>query len=448
MSTHTAAVPAAPATEVFDPLWSHPLVVRAARLGRRLRQADRAHPWALDATIVLAVVLLFCAQDLAHRGGPRELDGIFRTVPLAATIGLQVGLVLPLLWRRRAPFAVFVTISTVFLVQWSIGVWLRADVALLIALYSLALHGRLRRLPWAGVLLIAVPAAVAARIWSHLSVGEALFFLFSAMTAAVALGLAVRIRRAQLAVLREHAARMEIERDQRSRLAAAGERTRVAREMHDIVGHNLSVMITLADGGAYAARVAPERGPEALDLIADTGRQALSELRRMLGALREQRDAVELSPQPGTADLDALCGRIRAAGPEVEYRSTGDVGALDRGVQLAAYRIAQEALTNSLKHGGPQTRARLALSVRNAELRIQVQDTGPPAGSAAPPESGPEPAAEEGHGLAGMRERAALYGGTVLAGPRPGGGWTVEATLHLAAPAGGTPGAPAQGVAT
>ncbi|WP_020556372.1 sensor histidine kinase [Embleya scabrispora] len=423
---HTDA-PGPPPAEVLDPLWSHPLVIRAARLGRRLRRADRAHPWALDAAIVMAVCLMFCVPDLIHRNGPRELTGVFHSVPVAATVALQAGLVLPLLWRRRAPFPAFAAITAVFVLQWSIGVWLRTDVALLIALYSLALHGRLRRLPWAGLLLAAVPAVVAARLWAVVSVGEGLFFLFCAITAATALGFAVRIRRAQLAVLREHAARMEIERDQRSKLAAAGERTRVAREMHDIVGHNLSVMITLADGGAYAARVTPERGPEALDLIADTGRQALGELRRMLGALREQTDALELSPQPGMADLDALCSRIRAAGPQVEYRSTGDVAALDRGVQLAAYRIAQEALTNALKHAGPQTRARLALNVRKSRLRIHVQDTGPPTD-----DKRPTFAPEEGHGLAGMRERAALYGGTVVAGPRPGGGWTVQATLHLA----------------
>jgi signal transduction histidine kinase len=314
----------------------------------------------------------------------------------------------------------------VFALQWIQGSFLRTDVALLLALYSLTLHGRLRHLVWAGAIMAAELTLVAVRISAVTTVAEPLFFVFSAATAAVALGLVVRIRRSQLAGLRDHAARLEIERDQRSLLAAASERTRVAREMHDIVGHNLSVMITLADGGAYAAGVTPDRGAEALRLIGETGRQAMSELRRMLGALREHTDAPQLSPQPGVADIDSLCGRIRAAGPGVVYRTTGDVDGLDRGVQLAAYRIVQEALTNSLKHAGPDTAAQVSLGVVEHQLHIQIQDTGPLVES--PLSVRPT---EDGHGLIGMKERAALYGGTVSAGPRPGGGWTVRTELDL-----------------
>jgi signal transduction histidine kinase len=220
--------------------------------------------------------------------------------------------------------------------------------------------------------------------------------------------------------------RLEIERDQRSRLATATERVRVAREMHDIIGHNLSVMITLADGGAYAADVAPERSKEALRLVGDAGRQALGELRRMLGVLREEADGPELEPQPGIADLDALCARIRAAGPEVVYRSAGELEHLDQGVQLMAYRIVQEAFTNTLNHAGPHTRIDVSVAVEGPDLRIRVRDDG-----RADTATRPRPPAEQGHGLAGMRERAALYGGTVDAGPTPGGGWVVHAVLDL-----------------
>ncbi|MFD7594091.1 sensor histidine kinase [Kitasatospora sp. NPDC059812] len=424
-----------------DPLSGHPVFARLARLGQRARQADRDHPWVLDTAVVAAVFLLFCLPDLLpfHDGGERAREHriVFARPPLAAMLALQAGLLLPLLWRRRRPAAAFAAVAAVFVLQWSLGVALRADVALLVALYSLALHGSLRHLAWACAAMAGASALVAVELSGGLPVGDALFFLFSAATAAVAVGIAVRIRRAQLAGLRERAARLEVERDQRSRLATATERTRVAREMHDIIGHNLSVIITLADGGAYATEASPERGREALLLIGETSRQALGELRRMLGVLRDQggEQGPEFTPQPGIADLDGLCARIRAAGPQVVYTARGEVGRLDRGVQLMAYRIVQEALTNTLKHAGPDTRAHVTLAAEGGRLRVRVRDAGPPGG---PPggavrggAAGGGAAGEEGHGLTGMRERAALYGGTVTAGPGPGAGWTVEAVLDL-----------------
>lgn len=162
-------------------------------------------------------------------------------------------------------------VTAVFVLRWSLEAALRADVALFVALHSLALHGRLRQLPWACAAMAGALGLVAARVSTAVAVWDALFFLLSTATAALALGLMIRIRRAQLAGLRDRAARLEIERDQRGRLAVAAERTRVAREMHDIVGHNLSVIITLADAGAYATAVAPERGREALHLIPRLG---------------------------------------------------------------------------------------------------------------------------------------------------------------------------------
>jgi signal transduction histidine kinase len=326
---------------------------------------------------------------------------------------------------RPPPLAAFYAVLAAFLAEWAAAIMLRADVALLVAVYSLVLHGRLHRLPWAVPGLVAGVTVTVLRLSGLVSVWDVLFFVVSVGTAAVALGFAVRIRRAQLAALRDRAVQLEIERDQRSRLAAATERTRVAREMHDIIGHSLSVIITLADGGGYATDVAPERGKEALRLIGDTGRSSLAELRRMLGVLREQTDEPSLSPQPAIADLDLLCRQIRAAGPQVDYQSSGALGTLDTGVQLATYRIVQEALTNSLKHAGPHTRIHLALRLSGTRLHIAVRDTGPPAADR------PEPAAGEGHGVVGMRERAALYGGTVTAGPTPGGGWAVAADLDL-----------------
>ncbi|GGN94580.1 two-component sensor histidine kinase [Streptomyces albiflavescens] len=438
MSIDDTARPEAPPEPPFpeaDLPWNHPLARGLTRLGRWLKQGDRNRPWILDAAVIAVVVLMFCVPDLVHDDdGRRHAFGANVThLPWPETLALQAGLVLPLLWRRKRPSLAFAVIAAVFFVQLGLGVWLRADVALLIALYSLVLHGELRRLPVACAVTAAALGLLTLRLPPEVSVLDALFFLFSTITAAVALGLAVRIRRAQLAVLRDRATRLEIERDQRSKLAAAAERTRVAREMHDIVGHNLSVIITLADGGAYAIDRAPDRGKQALVLIGDTGRQALGELRRMLGVLREQTQtpaAPELSPQPGIADIDALCTRIRAAGPQVRYRTGGELDTLDRGVQLTVYRIVQEALTNALKHAGHETRVDLAVNVEDTRLHIDVHDTG-----RADATVRPGPPHDEGHGLAGMRERAALYNGTVTAGPAPGGGWTVRTTLDLTPPA-------------
>lgn len=418
------------------PLPGHPLLDQLARAAQRLRGPAVRRPWLLDAAVVALSFLAFCVPDLVHDGdgdGPRGHRVAFTHLPLPAVLAFQTALLLPLLWRRRRPAAAFAAVTAVFLVQWSLGAALRADAALLLALYALALHGRLRDLAWACAASALGTGLVAVRLSSAVPVWDVLFFLVAAVTAAVALGIAVRVRRAQLAGLRERAARLEVERDQRSRLAAASERARVAREMHDIIGHNLSVIITLADGGAYAARSTPERGPEALTLIGDAGRQALGELRRMLGVLREHGAGPELAPQPGIADLDGLCGRIRAAGPEVLHRTEGALETLDRGVQLTVYRIVQEALTNTLKHAGPQARTRVSVSLADTRLRVRIDDSGPPGGAPAPDRTPPG----EGQGVTGMRERASLYGGTVTAGPAPGGGWSVLADLDV------TPVAPA-----
>ncbi|MFE9657848.1 sensor histidine kinase [Micromonospora sp. NPDC006431] len=409
-----------------DHLAAHPLVDRLAGLGQRLRRFDARRPWLFDTAVVAAVLLVFCIPDLVHTDERRELRVLLNHPPLAATVALQLGLVLPLFWRRRAPTAAFYAIAAVFVLQWSLGVLLRADVALLIAIYSLVLRVHPARLLWAGLTVAAAMSLVAWRASAVVTPWDALFFLYSAATAAAALGVAIRIRRAQLAALRDRALRLEIERDQRSRLAAATERTRVAREMHDIVGHSLSVIISLADGGAYAVGGNPQRGREALELIGDTSRQALAELRRVLGVLRDETEAAERHPQPGVAEISALCERIRVAGPDVVYRTAGNLDALDPGVQLTAYRIAQEALTNALRYAGPHTALDVGLTAADGRLQITVHDTGPQ-----PPDRPPPPPAKPGHGLAGMRERAALYAGTVEAGRRPGGGWTVRAILDL-----------------
>ena len=237
------------------------------------------------------------------------------------------------------------------------------------------------------------------------------------------LGDSVAYRRAHNAWLEERARRAEAERDAKAQLAAAAERSRIAREMHDIVAHNLSVIVGLADGGRYAAARSPERSAQALGAIAGAGREALGELRQLLGVLTgNDHPAAELAPQPGLTDLEALLDRVRAAGLPVRCTVHGDGGGLSEGRQLAVYRIVQEALTNTLKHAGPAATAEVVLGYARGAVDVQVTDTG----------RGTPAGAPDGQGLHGMRERAAMYEGTLRAGAAPAGGWRVEA--HLPAP--------------
>jgi signal transduction histidine kinase len=220
-------------------LVGHPVVGRLFQAGRRLRQWDAAHRWVLDTAVVLLLFLLFAAPDLFHDRDPSDAPITFTARSPAQLLLLQAALILPLWWRRRFPLAAFYTVLAVFVAEWAAGIMLRADVAVLAGVYSLVLHGRLRRVPWAVPGLAVAVVLVVVRLYGVVSVWDALFFLASVGTAAVALGFAIRIRRAQLAALRERAVQLESERDQRSRLAAATERARVAREMHDVVGHSL-----------------------------------------------------------------------------------------------------------------------------------------------------------------------------------------------------------------
>ncbi|MEU3889940.1 histidine kinase [Streptomyces sp. NPDC029041] len=408
--------------------WAHPLLGRILRGRSARRRLDQRHPWVLDTAVVLVVALLSLPDLLSHsRHGPFGDPTDRSHLPMPVLVAFAIALVVPLWWRRRAPAATYWVISAVLLAQWSLGVWQQPGMAALIALYSLALHGSLRALGWAAALTAAQLTLAVARLVpvEHPFLG--LFFLMGTTTAAIAIGLTLRIRRLYLAALEDRATRLEVEQDQRIRLTTAAERTRIAREMHDIVGHNLSVMVSVADGAATLAASRGETSADALRILADTGRQAMSELRRVLGVLREERGPEEderlLGPQPGIRDLDALLTRVRAAGLPVTYRTMGDLDALGSGVQLTVYRIVQEALTNTLKHAGPGATADVTVIKDTDTVHVTIADTGAAAGA----RSG-----DAGHGLVGIRQRAAMYGGTVALGPRAAGhGWLVDVVLDV-----------------
>jgi len=382
---------------------------QTARAGRFEKlEGLRPRRWDL---ISAAVVLLFVAPELSPRHG-----GL-------ASVAFDIAFAIPLLWRSRWPFPVFLILAALAFVQWLVGVRVLGDFALLIALYTVASREEPRTaLAAAGILELGVILALAR--WFHGAHVRTFVGLTGLAVAAGILGRNIRTRRRLLASLQERADRLELERDQQGKLAAAAERARIARELHDVVAHNLTVMIALADGAAYTLREAPGEAQAALETASGTGRRALAEMRRLLGVLRDEDDGgdPDRDPQPGVARIDGLVEQVRAAGLPVTYRVSPAARTLPDGLQLALYRIVQEALTNTLKHAGPSATAEVELMATERDVRVHVADTGQRS----------EPAASNGgSGLRGMRERAAVYSGVVQAGPRPEGGWRVVAELPL-----------------
>jgi signal transduction histidine kinase len=242
-------------------------------------------------------------------------------------------------------------------------------------------------------------------------------------------------RKAHLVGLEERAERLEQEREQQLQLAAASERARIAREMHDIVAHNLAVMVALADGAAMTAPTAPEQATGVMHQVSATGREALTEMRKVLGLLRHDPQVGEpdLRPQPGFADLDTLVDQVRQAGIEVTLAQQGAPAAWGPSAGLAVYRILQEALTNTMKHAGSGASVQIRLHYTSGGVTIEMTDDGgtlSPVPRAAPPLGGANQSVD-GYGLVGLAERAAAFGGQLRAGPTVGGGWQVRTSLRF-----------------
>jgi signal transduction histidine kinase len=382
-------------------------LARAEPVGRRLAQ----HGLATD----LAIALGAAALSVVGLRSQHRLD--LRTAVFC------VALLAPLLLHRRSPRACFAIVALIAFLQWLFSAPQLADVAVLISLYWVALESEVAEVAAAAV-IVAAGAIMAAVRWSPSEPLKVWVGLTGLGTAAGVLGITVRQRRVLLISLRERAARLEVERDQEGRLAATAERARIAREMHDIVAHNLSVIVALADGATYAMDSSPERAAEATQRVAATGRQALLEMRRLLGVLREDPVAQPLTPQPRLDRLEELLGQVHAAGIPVTMELDGDPDELPEGIQLTVFRVVQEALTNTLKHAARPTSAHLALNCRPSRVELEITDTGGPGSGIAPHAPG------AGRGLRGMRERAAAYGGRLDAGPAANGGWRVHLSLQ------------------
>jgi signal transduction histidine kinase len=341
---------------------------------------------------------------------------------------LDIALILPLVLRRRAPVLTFTVICLLLLGQAMLFSTPRyGDVALLIALHAVAAYGPLWAV-WASLGTGILGAAIAGVRWADAiqDAGEVIGYfvpLTALVLAAWMLGYLARTRRAYVAGLEERAAQLERDAAQQAQIATAAERARIAREMHDVVAHSLSVMVVQADGALYAAPKHPEVALETLRTISETGRSSLTEMRKLLGVLRDDRGELPMGPAPRGADIPQLVDQLRGSGLTIELNVLGALDRLDPATGLTTYRIVQEALTNTLKHAGPDVTATVDLRVTTDSVRIQVDDDGR-GGSAV--DDG------QGHGILGIRERIAMHDGLVDAGPRPGGGFRIKAVVPVA----------------
>ncbi|MGW0119124.1 sensor histidine kinase [Streptomyces sp. NPDC003327] len=395
---------------------------------QRLYDFLRRHPTGVDtfwAVVLFGFSVLWVGTVYPAVGEPAAHGTV------AALFSLVVAL------RRRAPEKMLLLAVALGLVQLGFGIEpFVADFAMLVVIFTVAAHDGPR---WASRL--ALVGGLCASTLSQLRwpmeetrSGAATIFFTVIMTVPFALawvlGDSLRTRRAYFAQLEERATRLEQEREAQAKVAVAAERARIARELHDVVAHNVSVMVVQADGAAYVMDSSPETAKQALETISTTGRQALAEMRRLLGILRtgEHEEAGEYVPQPDVEQIEDLVEQVRGAGLTVDFTVEGTPRPLPSGVELTAYRIVQEALTNSRKHGGPDVGASVRLVYFDDGLGLLVEDDG----RGAPQEMYEDGGADgRGHGLIGMRERVGMVGGTLDAGPRPGGGFRISALLPL-----------------
>ncbi|MEU5717129.1 sensor histidine kinase [Streptomyces sp. NPDC020403] len=398
---------------------------------QRLYDFIRRHPTGVDtfwAVVLLGISGVSIVQG--QTGGGRER---------VAAVPIAVGLCAVVALRRRAPERMLLLAILMGAAQLVFGVRPNpADFALLVITYTVATVGE----RWASRLALGcslVAAGLSMLRWPQETPSNSWpqsVFIVVVMTGpfvlAWVLGDSIRTRRAYFSQLEERAARLEREREAQSKVAVAAERARIARELHDVVAHNVSVMVVQADGAAYVMDNSPDQARQALETISVTGRQALAEMRRLLGVLRtgDTQESGEYVPQPDVQQIEDLVGQVRRTGLEVDFKIEGTPRPLPSGVELTAYRIVQEALTNTRKHGGPDAGASVRLVYFDDGLGLLVEDDGRGAAHELYVDGGADGA---GQGMIGMRERVGMVGGTLDAGPRPGGGFRISALLPLKA---------------
>jgi signal transduction histidine kinase len=392
----------------------------------RVTSRSTRDPRVLVDVVVAAVVAVLSVLDVGSASaeampGERPADALAYALVVAASVSL--------VWRRRAPIAVLAGVCAAVAAFWLRGHGAFVSVLGLSAFFAVAAHAEHRRrawwalgLAWVGLMLAAsVSLLDTADGFAHLTAFSVAAFLIGAIAA----GVIIRNRERIFVDTERRAAAAEADRVAEAERAVVRERSRIAREMHDVVAHSMSVVAVQAAAGREIVHVDPDKAAEVFAKIEAVGRESLTELRRMLGVLRAAGDeAASLSPQPGIADIAAAVAESSATGVATQLVVEGHQRALAPGVELTAFRIVQEALTNVRKHAGRSAAAVVRISYGTDVLVVEVIDDGRGAATAL---SG----VGTGHGVIGMRERVEIYGGEFTAGPRPGGGYVVRAVLPV-----------------
>ncbi|WAC66832.1 histidine kinase [Agrococcus sp. SL85] len=382
-----------------------------------VRRFGIAHPAAVDRMLAVAAALptLAIGTIVAVVDDGMRLDGLWMVLG-SVLAGVA------LLQRRRWPLAVVVACAVLSAIP--SGVAAGAFLAIHVALYSVGAHAR-ALLGWIGVAVAAAGSVVGAVVLQVLEPGmlgpvvSVNLLAIASFVVAMLLGTSVRARRAYVEALIARAHDIERGRDQQAQLAVAAERARIAREMHDVVSHGLTVMVTLAEGSAAQSARDADRAAETMRRVADTGRESLAEMRRLLGVLREPGGGGDRAPQPAAGDLQALVASFRDAGLPVRVTTSG-AAIDDPALALTVHRIVQEALTNVLRHASDARHVSVVVERGPEAVRVEVLDDGAGAAGAT---------TGAGRGIVGVRERAALFAGSVETGPRPSGGWRLAALL-------------------
>jgi signal transduction histidine kinase len=404
-----------------EPLtWTYGDPVHVVDAAKRVWAWGRSLPlWVLDAVLTFSYLPVAILSVVSK---PDHMTGDYKPIN-ALGILLVLGAVLPLLFRRRFPLPMFFT-STAFLMLFAAGDYFIGAVAFatLVSLYTVGAFCRPREIVIAFVTLIAALAALWIIEIPDFYAGD-VFSNMALYTVALLFGWTVQSRRLRLNDAEERAELLEREQEEERARALAQERLHIAQELHDVMAHSMSVIAVQAGVGMHVVDDDPTEAKKSLENISTTSRSTLVELRRMLGVLRDDGSGTAYAPAPGLGDLDRLAREVTDAGVPVDVQVEGQLDDVPPGVDFTGYRIVQEALTNVLKHAGPST-AHVRVANGDGALRIEVRDDGRGVNGRS---------TGAGHGLTGMRERVAVYGGRLDAGPAAGGGYRVLAELPYGA---------------